>query len=152
MPKLWSYLVVDRQRERPSLLFVLLQKTLHPIFFLENHTQGTPFPRNFSLLKVRACWLSIFRDKIADIAHIGLEMLLAITTGKYSTKLNQNGGGWWTLLKSMVVGRVVAVPVDEWSMWPRVDGIPNIHPPSPPSPPLLHLGFKSSPNPERCSL
>ena len=59
---------------------------------------------------------------------------------------------WWTLLKSMVVRPVVAVPVDEWSMWPRVDGIPNIHPPSPPSPTLLHLGFKSSPNPECCSL
>ena len=57
------FLVVDRQRERPSLPFVLLQKTLHSI--LENHTQQIPFPRNSSLLKDRACWLSIFRDKIA---------------------------------------------------------------------------------------
>ena len=28
-----SFFAVDRQRERPSLLFVLLQKTLHPTFF-----------------------------------------------------------------------------------------------------------------------
>ena len=71
-------------------------------------------------------------------------MLLTITTWwKYQKKLYQNGGGWWTLLKSMVVRPVVAVPVDEWSMWPRVDGIPNIHPPSPPSPPWFQKFSKS---------
>ena len=34
------FLVVDRQRERPSLLFVLLQKTLHPIFFWKTTLKG----------------------------------------------------------------------------------------------------------------
>ena len=35
-----SFFAVDRQRERPSLLFVLLQKTLHPTFFWKTTLNG----------------------------------------------------------------------------------------------------------------